>query len=149
MARDMGRGIIAPDNNDNIGTGASEMRTVAATAAAAINEVDQELSQDIDTRIERTEAYQHLLPRVEAAQYGIEGPPGPRGAGDPGPPGPGGSIALEETDPGCFVDSEITWVQWNTQGTQASVWNPVHERYERLQPPPRLVSTGVYEIGVA
>lgn len=36
MARDMGRGIIAPDNNDNIGTGASEMRTLGATTAAAI-----------------------------------------------------------------------------------------------------------------
>ena len=37
MAQDMGQGIIAPDSNDSISTtGVQEMRTIAATAAAAI-----------------------------------------------------------------------------------------------------------------
>lgn len=136
MGQDMGRGIIAPRNNTNIGTGASEMRTLGATTAAAINDLD-------------TETAKVYLPKQDAYQYGIEGKPGPVGPPSevPGPPGPGGSIALEETDPGCFVDSPITWVEWDAAGAQASVWNPVHDRYDPLLPAPRLISTGIYEIG--
>lgn len=41
MATDMGRGILAPDSNDNISTtGVQEMRTLGATAAAAIADAD-------------------------------------------------------------------------------------------------------------
>lgn len=38
MAQDMGRGIMAPENNEDIGTGASEMRTLAASAAIAVGD---------------------------------------------------------------------------------------------------------------
>lgn len=137
MARDMGRGIIAPDNNDNIGTGASEMRTLAATTAAAITDVDRRAgnrltslesvasahSQELTEVMQATGQNRLDLERLETE--GIEGH-----KGDPGEPGPGGSIALEETDPGCFVDSEITWMQWPQSGGLPSVWNPNTQSYE-------------------
>lgn len=41
MATDMGRGIMAPDTAENISTsGVAEMRTIAATAAQAVQEVE-------------------------------------------------------------------------------------------------------------
>lgn len=46
---DMGRGIIAPANSDNIGTGASEMRTLASTAATAIDVVAATVDGKVDT----------------------------------------------------------------------------------------------------
>lgn len=46
---DMGRGIIAPANSDNIGTGASEMRTLASTAATAIDAVAAEVGGKVDS----------------------------------------------------------------------------------------------------
>lgn len=45
---DMGRGIIAPANSDNIGTGASEMRTLASTAATAIGELEAQTAGALD-----------------------------------------------------------------------------------------------------
>jgi len=76
MATDMGRGIMAPNNNENIGTGASEMRTIAATTVAAINALDAD-----------------KVSLSEAAQYGIEGPRGPQGK--PGPEGKQGIPGVE------------------------------------------------------
>lgn len=45
---DMGRGIIAPANSDNIGTGASEMRTLASTAATAIGDLESQTAGALD-----------------------------------------------------------------------------------------------------
>lgn len=52
MAEDMGRGIMAPNDTDDIQTGAQEMRTLAATAANAIGELEQEL-EDLDSKYVR------------------------------------------------------------------------------------------------
>lgn len=49
MAQDMGRGIIAPEPNDNISTtGVQEMRTLGATAAAAIGTLQTSVMQEIE-----------------------------------------------------------------------------------------------------
>lgn len=45
---DMGRGIIAPANSDNIGTGASEMRTLASTAATALDALEASVGVALD-----------------------------------------------------------------------------------------------------
>lgn len=135
MSTDVGRGILAPRSGANIRDGAAEMRTLGATAAAAINTVDLQVSAELAQKIGKSEAYENLVPRDEAVQYGIPGPRGLVGPPSevPGPPGPGGSIALEETDPGCFVDSEITWLQWDTSvGTVARAWNPNTQTYHMI-----------------
>ena len=50
MAQDMGQGIIAPDSNDSISTtGVQEMRTIAATAAAAIEQAGQTAQNEART----------------------------------------------------------------------------------------------------
>lgn len=105
---------------------ARRVDTVVPTAVqSARNEAIQDATQKyggLHQRVSDTETgLTQMIPKDEADQYIT-----------PGPPGPGGSIALEETDPGCFADSEITWVDWNAAGTEASVWNPVHNRYELL-----------------
>lgn len=130
MASDMGRGIMAPDSDDPISTtGVNEMRTLGATTASAISSLDTQVQGELAERVRKD----------EAEQYGFEGPQGPRGPegppgeGEPGPPGPGGSIALEETDPGCFVDSEITWLQWDTSvGIVVRAWDPTTENYHTI-----------------
>jgi len=45
---DMGRGIIAPANSDNIGTGASEMRALASTASAALDALEVSIGVALD-----------------------------------------------------------------------------------------------------
>lgn len=45
---DMGRGIIAPANGDNIGTGASEMRTLASTASTALDTLEATIGVALD-----------------------------------------------------------------------------------------------------
>lgn len=90
MAQDMGRGILAPENNSTIGTGASEMRTLAATTAAAIDILDA-LKVSI----------------ADAERYGIPGPqgkPGPRGI-----PGPGAVPADEAV--AAYLSSKGTQTQ--------------------------------------
>lgn len=151
MARDMGRGIIAPDNNDNIGTGASEMRTLGATTAAAITDVDRRATARIGTLETVTGAHSKELTevmrrtsenRLDLKRLETEGIEGLKG--DPGEPGPGGSIALEETDPGCFVDSEITWMQWPESGGLPAVWNPNTQTHEQPIRVDTSVGTRVY-----
>lgn len=105
MATDMGRGIIAPDNQDNIGTGASEMRTLAATTSAAIDDVSSTLQSEVDQRVRKDYALDTFLPRDEAVRYGIEGRPGKDG--EQGPPGlPAAGAIPEDTAVAAFLESE-------------------------------------------
>lgn len=48
---DMGRGIIAPANGDNIGTGASEMRALASTAATALDSLEASVGTALDGKV--------------------------------------------------------------------------------------------------
>lgn len=91
MAQNMGRGILAPENNNAIITGAAEMRTLGATTAAAIDQVETDVSGRLELQENKlSRVQQDMLPRSEAEQYGIEGPDGPQGEqGPPGIPGPG------------------------------------------------------------
>lgn len=142
MTDNMGRGILAPRSGSQIQDGAREMRTIARTTAAAISDLDRQVNgrvgqienlsgvnrNDIAAWRQATAEIQNKIDQIE---QNLE--PGEDGKdGDPGPPGPGGSIALEETDPGCFVDSEITWMQWDETGTAPSAWNPETEQYHSL-----------------
>lgn len=47
MATDMGRGITAPESNDDIEDGATEMRALAASTAAALNTLEATTNQAI------------------------------------------------------------------------------------------------------
>lgn len=65
MAQDMGQGIIAPEPNDNISsTGVQEMRTLAATAAAAITASSNEVLGEVDAIIaplsDRVQNIEHI-----------------------------------------------------------------------------------------
>ncbi len=62
----MGRGITAPDDGVNIGTGASEMRALASTAAAAIDALEDSVRWPRGVLAEGTDL--DLLPRHGAYQ---------------------------------------------------------------------------------
>lgn len=107
MATDMGHGIIAPKNGSNIGTGASELRALGASVAAALD-----LFDSLKLSVE------------DAEKYGIEGQPGPPGNRGPrGLPGPNAvpadeAVAAYVSDPeGSTATQQAADARYLRKGT--------------------------------
>lgn len=65
MSTDMGRGIVAPDSNDNISSsGVREMRTIATTTAAAISQAEEDLKTDVIAPLDERTTDLEQIPRL-------------------------------------------------------------------------------------